>query len=201
MNTVLDISKIEAGKVQLEVEEFNLAQLLEDVVDMFYPIAIKKGVDILLDPCDNSIAKTCYVRGDRGKLKQILCNLISNAVKFTSEGHITVRAMVAKTSYENSIIASNRSRMLKCLSWWFYKGEEAFNDLDALRTAEKDPNTTKFVIEVDDTGEGIPKDKRGFVFENFVQVTDSATGKEGSGLGLGIVESLVSTLFRMSFNT
>ncbi|PRQ42372.1 putative histidine kinase response regulator and transcription factor RR-A-type family [Rosa chinensis] len=190
LNTVLDISKIEAGKVQLEVEEFNLAQLLEDVVDMFYPIAIKKDVDTLLDPCDNSLAKTCHVRGDRGKLKQILCNLISNAVKFTSEGHITVRAMVAKTSYENSIIASNRSRMLKW-PWWFYKREEDFNDLNVLHRAEKDPNTTKFVIEVDDTGEGIPKDKREFVFENFVQVTDNATGKEGSGLGLGIVESLV----------
>ncbi|XP_021821290.1 histidine kinase CKI1-like [Prunus avium] len=191
LNSVLDISKIEAGKVQLEVEEFNLAQLLEDVVDMFYPIAIKKGVDIVLDPCDDSIAKTCNVRGDRGKLKQIMCNLLSNAVKFTSEGHITVRAMVPKTSYENEIIASNHNRVLKCLSWLFYKGKGAFSDLDAIHTAQKDPNSTKFVIEVDDTGEGIPKDKREFVFENFVQVTDRATGKEGSGLGLGVVESLV----------
>ncbi|KAM2625790.1 hypothetical protein TB1_032605 [Malus domestica] len=105
LNSVLDISKIEAGKVQLEIEEFNLAQLLEDVVDMFYPIAIKKGVDIVLDPCDDSIVKTCNVRGYRGKLKQIMCNLLSNAVKFTSEGHITVRAMVPKTSYENEIKA------------------------------------------------------------------------------------------------
>ncbi|KAB2621605.1 histidine kinase CKI1-like [Pyrus ussuriensis x Pyrus communis] len=191
LNSVLDISKIEAGKVQLEIEEFNLAQLLEDVVDMFYPIAIKKGVDIVLDPCDDSIVKTCNVRGDRGKLKQIMCNLLSNAVKFTSEGHITVRAMVPKTSYENEIIASNHNRVLNCLSWLFYKSTEDFNDLDALHTSQKDPNNTKFVIEVDDTGEGIPRDKREFVFENFVQVTDRATGKEGSGLGLGIVESLV----------
>ncbi|KAM2713001.1 hypothetical protein EV1_032932 [Malus domestica] len=108
LNSVLDISKIEAGKVQLEIEEFNLAQLLEDVVDMFYPIAIKKGVDIVLDPCDDSIVKTCNVRGYRGKLKQIMCNLLSNAVKFTSEGHITVRAMVPKTSYENEIKAETK---------------------------------------------------------------------------------------------
>ncbi|CAN6724538.1 unnamed protein product [Malus baccata var. baccata] len=194
LNSV-DISKIEAGKVQLEIEEFNLAHLLEDVVDMFYPIAIKKGVDIVLDPCDDSIVKTCNVRGDRGKLKQIMCNLLSNAVKFTSEGHITVRAMVLKTSYENEIIASNHNRVLNCLSWLFYKTTEDFNDLDALQTSQKDPNNTKFVIEVDDTGEGIPKDKREFVFENFVQVTDRATGKEGSGLGLGIVESLRGTCF------
>lgn len=196
LNSVLDISKIEAGKVQLEIEEFNLAQLLEDVVDMFYPVAIKKGVDIVLDPCDDSIVKTCIVRGDRGKLKQIMCNLLSNAVKFTSEGHITVRAMVPKTSYENEIIASSHNRVLNCLSWLFYKSKEDSNSLDALHTSQKDPNNTKFVIEVDDTGEGIPKDKREFVFENFVQVTDRATGKEGSGLGLGIVESLVSNLER-----
>ncbi|XP_015874901.2 histidine kinase CKI1 [Ziziphus jujuba] len=191
LNSVLDTSKIEAGKLQLEVEEFNLTQLLEDVVDMFYPVAIKKGVDVVLDPCDDSITKSCHVRGDRVKLKQILCNLLNNAVKFTSEGHVTIRARVKKTSMENAIIASNCNAATKFWSRVFYKNRKGFNDLDALHTAQQDPNRTEFVIEVDDTGTGIPKDKQQSVFENFVQVTETSLGQEGCGLGLGIVESLV----------
>lgn len=191
---MLDISKIEAGKLQLEVEEFNLAQLLEEVADMFYPMAIKKRVDVVLDPCDDSILKSCHVKGDRVKLKQILCNLLNNAVKFTSEGHITIRARVEKTSMENAIIASNCNVVSKFLSWMFYKNKKGFNELDALHIAQKDPNRTEFVIEVDDTGTGIPKDKHKSVFENFVQVTETSLGQDGCGLGLGIVESLVSAL-------
>ncbi|KAJ7973279.1 Histidine kinase CKI1 [Quillaja saponaria] len=157
LNSVLDISKMEAGKIQLEVEEFDLAQLLEDVVDMFYHVAITKG----------------------------------NAVKFTSEGHITVRATFKKTSFENAIIASNRNVVFKCLSRLWFKNTDSFNDLDALHAAQQDPNLREFEIEVDDTGKGIPKDMQKSVFENFVQVTDTAVGQEGTGLGLGIVQSLV----------
>nr|POE97680.1 histidine kinase cki1 [Quercus suber] len=191
LNSVLDTSKIEAGKMQLQEGEFNLAQLLEDVVDMFYPMAIKKGIDIVLDPCDGSIAKSCHVRGDRGKLKQILCNLLSNAVKYTTEGHITVRAMVQETSFENAIIASNSHLVLEYLSRLCYKNKKGLNDLVAFHTAQQEPNLTEFVIEVDDTGLGIPKDKQKSVFEYYNQVTETASGQEGSGLGLGIVQSLV----------
>ncbi|KAK9292122.1 hypothetical protein L1049_020080 [Liquidambar formosana] len=191
LNSVLDTSKIEAGKMQLDEEEFNLAQLLEDVVDMFYPIGIKKGIDIVLDPCDGSIHKLYLVRGDRGKLKQILCNLLSNAVKFTLEGHVSVRAIVKKISFENAIMASNRNVVLKCSSWLCYKNKEGLNDFDALHAVQQNPNYMEFVFEVDDTGKGIPKDRQKLVFENFVQVKETALGQEGCGLGLGIVQSLV----------
>ncbi|KAL0357275.1 UNVERIFIED_CONTAM: Histidine kinase CKI1 [Sesamum calycinum] len=89
LNSVLDTSKIEAGKMQLQEEEFNIAELLEDVVNMYYLLGMKKGVDMVFDPCDGSIFKFNLVRGDRAKLKQILCNLLNNATKFTSEGHIS----------------------------------------------------------------------------------------------------------------
>ena len=63
------MSKIEAGKTSLEIEDFNLAELLEEVVDMFYPLGMNKGIDIVLDPCDGSILKSSNVRGGRLKLK------------------------------------------------------------------------------------------------------------------------------------
>ncbi|KAB1223455.1 Histidine kinase CKI1 [Morella rubra] len=188
LNSILDISKIEAGKMVLEEEEFDLAQLLEDVVDLFHPVGIRKGVDVVLDPCDGSILKFSQVKGDRGKLKQILSNLLSNAVKFTSEGNVTVRAWVRKPrSLQNSIITSKRN----CLPCLFCKNSRAYNDFKAMNAAEPDPDAMEFVFEVDDTGEGIPKEKQKLVFENYVQVKETTLGQGGTGLGLGIVQSLV----------
>ncbi|XVE89569.1 hypothetical protein DITRI_Ditri20bG0006600 [Diplodiscus trichospermus] len=196
LNSVLKMSKIEAGKMDLEEEEFNLAQLLEDVVDMFYPLGIKKGIDVVLDPCDGSISKLPLVRGDRVKLKQILSNLISNAIKYTSEGHVSVRAVVKKRSFEKILIASNGNVVLKCLSQLVCKKED-FEDIDALHRAEQNLNKMEFEFEVDDTGKGIPKDKQASIYEEFFQVKETALGEgrgleeEGCGLGLGIVQSIV----------
>ncbi|KAK9281199.1 hypothetical protein L1049_004094 [Liquidambar formosana] len=191
LNSILDTSKIEAGKMQLEEEEFNLAELLEDVVDLYHPVAMKKGVDVVLDPSDGSVMKFSHVKGDRGKLKQILCNLLSNAVKFTSEGHVSVRAWVKKPSFENSILASHRNGWLNRLSGFFLKNNEAYNNLEAMNAVQQNPNAMEFVFEVDDTGKGIPKEKHKSVFENYVQVKETALGQGGTGLGLGIVQSLV----------
>ncbi|KAF5455369.1 hypothetical protein F2P56_024958 [Juglans regia] len=187
LNSILDTSKIEVGKMLLEEDEFDLAQLLEDVVDLYHPVGMRKGVDVVLDPYDGSILKFSQVKGDRGKLKQILCNLLSNAVKFTSEGYVTVRAWVRKTSLQNTMIASKRN----CLPCLFYKNSQAYNDFETMDAALKDPNVMDFVFEVDDTGKGIPKEKQKSVFENYVQVKETAIGQGGTGLGLGIVQSLV----------
>ncbi|KAF7142400.1 hypothetical protein RHSIM_Rhsim05G0132900 [Rhododendron simsii] len=191
LNSVLDISKIEAGKMQLEEEEFDLIKLLEDVINMYYPDGMNKGVDVVLDPCDGSIFKFCLVKGDRGKLKQILCNLLHNAVKFTSEGHASVRAKVKKPSKEDAIIASNPSGILKCFSRLCDRNNGSFGGLEEIQTLRQNPNCMEFVFEVDDTGKGVPKENQNFVFENFVQVKESPHRHEGCGLGLGIVQSLV----------
>ncbi|KAJ6723350.1 HISTIDINE KINASE CKI1-LIKE [Salix koriyanagi] len=185
LNSILDTSKIEAGKMQLEEEEFDLAKLLEDTVDLYHPVGMKKGVDVVLDPYDGSILRHSRVKGDRGKLKQILCNLLSNAVKFTSDGHVSVRAWTQKPSLENKIIASNQNGLWRLFSCLFLKKKTEFNEM------KQKQNTMEFVFEVKDTGKGIPKDKQKSVFENFVQVKETALGQGGTGLGLGIVQSLV----------
>ncbi|XP_011088097.1 histidine kinase CKI1-like [Sesamum indicum] len=191
LNSVLDTSKIEAGKMQLQEEEFNIAELLEDVVDMYYLLGMKKGVDMVFDSCDGSIFKFNLVRGDRAKFKQILCNLLNNATKFTSEGHISVRAIARKPITENAIITSNHKSVLNCLSNLCFKNKGSFNTLEGLHTIQQDSNCMEYIFDVDDTGKGIPKDRRDLVFENFVQVEETNIGAEGTGLGLGIVQSLV----------
>ncbi|KAJ4838666.1 hypothetical protein Tsubulata_004266 [Turnera subulata] len=191
LNSILDTSKIEAGKMQLEEEEFDVATLLEDVVDLYHPVAIKKSVEVVLDPRDGSILQFSRVKGDRGKLKQVLCNLLSNAVKFTHEGHVSVRAWAQKPSLENKIIASNKDGWWKWLSSLFYKNKQDDQESETMKPVKQNPDAMEFFFEVADTGKGIPKDKQKSVFENFVQVKETALGQGGTGLGLGIVQSLV----------
>ncbi|XP_050238369.1 histidine kinase CKI1 [Mercurialis annua] len=191
LNSILDTSKIEAGKMQVESEEFDLANMLEDVVDLFHPVGMKKGVDIVLDLCDGSAFKFSCVKGDRGKLKQVLYNLLSNAVKFTSEGHVSVRAWVRKRNLENEIIASSQEGLWNHCCCWFMEHKQDNNDVENKNSIKQNPNCMEFVFEVDDTGVGIPKDEQKSVFENFVQVKETALGQGGTGLGLGIVQSLV----------
>lgn len=193
MNSILDTSKIEAGKTQLEEEEFNLSQLLEDVVDLYHPVGMKKGIDIVLDPYDGSIINFSQVKGDRGKLKQVLCNLLSNSVKFTSEGHVTVRAWAKNLpDMQNKLIPSNHNgEILKHLSFLLCKDTPTLREQQtADNGVHLNPNCYEFIFEIDDTGKGIPKEKRKLVFENYVQVKETAQG-QGTGLGLGIVQSLV----------
>ncbi|KAE9589492.1 putative histidine kinase response regulator and transcription factor RR-A-type family [Lupinus albus] len=192
LNSILDTSKIEAGKMHLEEEDFDISYLLEDVVDLYHPVAMKKGVDIVLDPCNGSLMRYSSVKGDRGKLKQVLCNLLSNAVKFTDEGHIAVRAWAQKPNLPNSIMATNRYSFTEYLSCLCYKKSETKNDIEAAKVPiQQDPYSIDVTFEVDDTGKGIPKEKYKSVFENYVQVKETALGRGGTGLGLGIVQSLV----------
>ncbi|XP_050378586.1 histidine kinase CKI1 [Argentina anserina] len=193
LNSVLDKSKIEAGKMVLENEEFDVAQLVEEVVDLFLPTASMKGLDVVLDPCDGSVTKFARVRGDRGRLKQILNNLLSNAVKFTSEGQITVRAWVRKPSFKNSVTASHEqtTSFLKYFLCFFNYKTKNKDDKEAMNGSEWDPNSLEFFFEVDDTGRGILKERQKSVFEDYVQVKEKALGEGGTGLGLGIVQSLV----------
>ncbi|KAF5199366.1 Histidine kinase cki1 [Thalictrum thalictroides] len=191
LNSVLDTSKIEAGKMQLNEQDFDLAQVLEETVNLYYPAAKEKGIDLVLDPCDGSIVKHSPVKGDRGKFKQVLNNLLHNAIKFTSDGHIVVRCWVKKPSPENSILGSKSSSVWHYLLRFLHKNNESFGDLNSLEAAQQQHNTDEFVIEVDDTGKGIPKEKQKSVFEDFVQVKDTTFEHGGTGLGLGIVQSLV----------
>ncbi|MFH2140448.1 MAG: ATP-binding protein [Pseudomonadota bacterium] len=88
INDVLDMAKIEAGKVQLEVMPFDLGSMVRDVTDMMSLRAESKGLKLLLD---QSSSFPRFIHGDEARLRQILINLLSNAVKFTEQGGVTLR--------------------------------------------------------------------------------------------------------------
>jgi two-component system sensor histidine kinase/response regulator len=88
INDVLQMSKIEAGQTRLYPENFDLIRLLEAIEEMFRLRAARKDLQLMLELSDDMPR---YVRADESKLRQVLLNLISNAVKFTDEGGVTVR--------------------------------------------------------------------------------------------------------------
>jgi signal transduction histidine kinase/ActR/RegA family two-component response regulator len=88
INDILDFSKIEAGKLELEVRNFSLRNLADETIQMFSPNAEHKKIRIS-SSINNSIPD--YIAGDESRVRQILVNLIGNAIKFTSEGGVILR--------------------------------------------------------------------------------------------------------------
>jgi len=101
INDVLDFSKIEAGKLNLETIDFDLRTTVEEVIKLLAVKAHKKGLEVAcLIPAD--LPQT--LRGDPGRLRQILTNLVDNAVKFTKQGDVLVRAIVERESVAHIIL-------------------------------------------------------------------------------------------------
>ena len=98
INDILDFSKVEAGKIELEEIVFSLADCVEDALKTMAFQANEKGLELL---CDIGAEVPQTVRGDPGRLRQVLLNLIGNALKFTGEGEVAVR-VVADTLEENA---------------------------------------------------------------------------------------------------
>ncbi len=148
LNDILDLSKIEAGKMVLESVPFEARGILQDCVKTQLPKAVTKGIalDLAVDP---SVPE--QLLGDPLRLRQIVANLLNNAVKFTEKGRVTVGAR-----------------------------------------AEREASGLRLVLEVSDTGTGIPQDKLSTIFEKFTQADGSISRKYGgSGLGLAITRRLV----------
>ena len=85
INDILDFSKIEAGKLELQEEEFELPVLIEEVAELLAPRAHQKRIELLYDVCPDVPARLI---GDSGRLRQVILNLVGNAIKFTEHGEV-----------------------------------------------------------------------------------------------------------------
>ena len=94
LNDILDLSKIESGKLELEITDFSIEDCIEQAFQPIIPQAQEKGIDLVWDAVD----VPPLVRGDQMRLRQVLINLVGNALKFTQQGEVTILAeLSAKT--------------------------------------------------------------------------------------------------------
>ncbi|HEY9646185.1 MAG TPA: ATP-binding protein, partial [Chroococcidiopsis sp.] len=158
INDVLDLSKIEAGNITLNLTNFDLHALLNRLHEMFWPRSQRQGLSLQIDWADEVPQ---YVCSDEKKVRQILINLIGNALKFTKTGSITVTALV---------IAPD---------------DPASPPLHPPTLPETRPDSPPvwLYIEVQDTGMGIPPQQLETIFASFNQLHPET---EGTGLGLTI---------------
>jgi two-component system sensor histidine kinase/response regulator len=101
INDILDFSKVEAGKLQLETLDFNLVQVVEEAAELVGESATGKSLE-LLAYCSPEVPAN--LRGDPARIRQVLLNLASNAIKFTAEGEVVVRAQLEDTTAEGVVV-------------------------------------------------------------------------------------------------
>ncbi|MDJ0731657.1 MAG: response regulator [Crocosphaera sp.] len=158
INNILDFSKIEAKKLELEEATFELGPCIEEVLRLFIPQASEKSLELAYLIESNTPSA---IVGDSTRLKQILANLIGNAVKFTDQGEVVI-----------------------------YVNATPLNSAEEEEEKEENPHyELRFAVK--DTGIGIPPDRCHRLFQPFSQVDASTTRQYGgTGLGLAISKRL-----------
>jgi len=162
INDILDFSKIESGKFEIDHQPFELAACLEDALDLFTAQAAARQLELA-----HSVAADVptVVIGDAARLRQVISNLVNNAIKFTPAGRVTVEARLLPTESRNP----------------FRTGTPT--------------GRARLQIVVRDTGIGIPPDRLNRLFKPFSQVDSSTTRKYGgTGLGLAICHRLCALM-------
>ncbi len=163
INSILDLSKVESGKMALAIEAFDFTKLAKEVKASLQPLLKKKGLKLeLFIPEELPL-----IKADERKIKQILLNLISNSIKFTQEGG-KISIQIVYSPYTKG-------------QWLYPKTLDQEDLIDGY-----------FKILVEDTGIGIREKDLEKIFEPFSQVDSSYTRKyQGTGLGLALTKQFV----------
>jgi len=172
INDILDFSKLESGQLSLESIGFNLTTLLEEVVNLFSERAHRKGLDVAAY-VDRDVPSELL--GDPHRLRQILCNYLSNALKFTIEGSVLLRGSVIHPA-----------------------STEVGGALSGLKDHSNEQNEGTWLwirLWVQDTGLGMSEEVQQKIFQVFTQADSSMSRKfGGSGLGLAICKQLAELM-------
>jgi signal transduction histidine kinase len=184
INDVLDLSKIEANKMDLRAERFIVEDLVSASCATVSPL-VKGGVTLSYEVADE--VKEAYQ--DAGRLRQVLINLLSNALKFTDEGSVEV-----KVGRETGSSEGQDGRETGSSEGQDGRKAESSEGQDG-REAGSAGVRDDLVISVSDTGVGIPEEDLEGIFQEFQQVDGEVTRKQqGTGLGLSICRMLTELM-------
>ena len=192
INDILDFSKIESGRLELENETFILRDCVEGALDLLATRAAEKRIDLLYEIGDGVPQ---IIRGDATRLRQVLVNLLANAIKFTEHGEVvlTVRIKPAEAALPEGQLAAGSVAPVASAP------TERADSQPPFQAAGERPAETNQIVEllfsVTDTGIGIPQEAIGRLFHSFSQVDVSTTRRfGGTGLGLAISRRLVDLM-------
>ena len=189
INDVLDMSKIEAGRTPLHKKSFDIQRTLAVIEEMIHSRAGAKGLQFIVNRATDVPR---YIRTDESKLRQVLLNLLGNAVKFTEEGSVALRVSVVsgQWSVEKGKEEKQRTTPGKDIPGQADNGQRTTDN--GQRTMDNGQLTLHF--EVQDTGPGIAPDDLDTIFDPFMQIRSDRQGSEGTGMGLAISRKFVQMM-------
>ncbi len=160
INDILDISKIEAGMAELNITSFDLYNLLDGIESMLHIKARSKQLRLTFE-LNPELPQ--YIQTDENKLRQVLINIVGNAIKFTDSGSVELRVGI----FENEINGAENTEN------------------------SSSPSTLSLQFQITDTGRGIAPEELNNIFDAFVQSNPTYQVEDGTGLGLAICKRFV----------
>jgi signal transduction histidine kinase/DNA-binding response OmpR family regulator len=164
INDVLDLAKIESGKMTLYPTDFDLYALLDLIEEMLAMKAESKELQLIIQR-DNDLPR--YINTDDKKLRQVLINLLGNAIKFTNQGSVTLRVKKQEIESRGARLAPSKHEINK---------------------------SHTLLFEIEDTGAGIATSEIDSLFQAFTQTETGKQSQEGTGLGLPISKKFIELM-------
>ncbi|MEH2254777.1 PAS domain S-box protein [Nostoc sp.] len=184
INDILEMSKIEAGRITLNLNSFDLIRLLENLEEMLRFRATSKGLELVFEYTSHLPQ---YIQVDESKLRQVLLNLLGNAIKFTDTGRVTLRVGMGTEDGDWGLGSRGAGEA--------GKQRRIINPQSPMPNAPCPmPHAQSLTFEVQDTGRGIAPQEIDLLFEAFGQTETGRKSQQGTGLGLAISHKYVQLM-------
>jgi signal transduction histidine kinase/CheY-like chemotaxis protein len=200
INDILDLSKIEARKLDLQPKVFHFPSFLQSIVEIVSIRAAQKEIDLIYLP-DTQLPEA--VEADEKRLRQVLINLLGNAVKFTDKGSVTFKVEVIQdeNSPQSQYSIENPNSPIPNLQSQIENRQNLKSKIENRKSPESEIENRKSKIEnrsvcfqITDTGVGMSPESLEKIFMPFEQVGDAKRQTEGTGLGLAISTKIVNLM-------
>jgi PAS domain S-box-containing protein len=196
INNLLDLSKLEAKKTVIQCSYFDIYSLLNELRDILLIKAQEKGLDLIFEGISDIPQ---WVYSDDIKLRQILLNILNNAIKFTKQGFVKLSIEVSELLSTNvpishKIIKQRDGKEFEVITPENINIVKAINQKLTISHQNLKLQYYVLIIKIQDTGLGIAEEEYDSIFEAFYQTKTGLNAEEGTGLGLTISRELVELM-------